>query len=324
MKIVRSSVFETNSSSTHALVVALNPDKDNYDLYDSLNHQYTFGREESRLVYHWDEKLAYTYYVLKSFSTSENRKDSLVSDEQLEAFKQTVTDIYDNLAKKEEIYDSDPTPLELFTLTDIAIDGSCSWDKPDELVVKMQDGSFKVIKALIKDVRIYIDREDNIMFRYYKNREQKSREPEDSEYEIVDASYKDIVKYKFSNKDVYVDHIEDFKDNGFIDKVLNSGKQYIKNFIFNSDSYITVGGDEYRGYNIKTIGFEYDYDSSKQYLVNEKGERCPERESFPDTDEGWDQWWQVRSRYPITRDDGGFYDKLAEYEKDHDVFLKGN
>ena len=56
--------------------------------------------------------------------------------------------------------------------------------------------------------------------------------------------------------------------------------------MFNRDSYITVGGDEYRGYNIKTIGFEYDYD--KDYEHTE------------------------------------FWNKIEEYEKDKDVFFKGN
>ena len=56
--------------------------------------------------------------------------------------------------------------------------------------------------------------------------------------------------------------------------------------LFNRDSYITIGGDEYRGYNIKTIGFEYDYGGMFE--------------------------------------DNEFEEKLREYEKDNDVFLKGN
>ena len=67
MKIVRKGCFETNSSSTHAIVVPKKCKKESINLYLSLDHNYGFGREESRLCNHWDEKLAYTYMVLKQF-----------------------------------------------------------------------------------------------------------------------------------------------------------------------------------------------------------------------------------------------------------------
>ena len=46
MKLIRKGTFETNSSSTHALVVPHKVDEENYDLYDSLDHNYCYGREE--------------------------------------------------------------------------------------------------------------------------------------------------------------------------------------------------------------------------------------------------------------------------------------
>ena len=91
-------------------------------------------------------------------------------------------------------------------------------------------------------------------------------------------------------------------------------------FLFNNGSYITVGGDEYRGYNIKTIGFEYDY--SGHYYVNNKGEKPPK--------EWFDKDGRIKGKYldkyyeEYNIDAGGFWDKLREYEKENDVFLKGN
>src|SRR5699024_8913887 len=82
-------------------------------------------------------------------------------------------------------------------------------------------------------------------------------------------------------------------------------------FIFNNKSYITVGGDEHRGYNIKTIGFEYDYD---EYYVNEKGERPP-KEWFDDNgcikNEYWDKYDE---EYSVKG--GDCWSKLKEYEKE--------
>ncbi|MGN0967032.1 MAG: hypothetical protein ACI4OP_05585, partial [Candidatus Coprovivens sp.] len=95
----------------------------------------------------------------------------------------------------------------------------------------------------------------------------------------------------------YVDHCEDFDANGFLGRILNDD-EYLKKFIFNNGSYITVGGDEYRGYNIKTIGFQYDYDNN---YINTGTEEHPHYE-----------------------DVGEFWDKLKEYEKNNDVYLKGN
>lgn len=60
MKKIRHGTFETNSSSTHAIVVPKNVKEEDYKLYDSLEHNYGFGREEYHLCNYWDEKLAKT------------------------------------------------------------------------------------------------------------------------------------------------------------------------------------------------------------------------------------------------------------------------
>ena len=113
-----------------------------------------------------------------------------------------------------------------------------------------------------------------------------------------------LFKYLKDNIDSYkisVDHCEDFREDGecreFIDKIYKDADFY-KRFLFSKDSYITVGGDEYRGYNIKTIGFEYDYDED---FINEGTKECPKYKEV-----------------------GEFWDKLDKYEETHDVYLKGN
>ena len=58
MRKIRYGIFETNSSSTHAIVIPKEVKEDGYDAYDSLDHDYGFGREECRLCDSWDEKLA--------------------------------------------------------------------------------------------------------------------------------------------------------------------------------------------------------------------------------------------------------------------------
>ena len=56
--------------------------------------------------------------------------------------------------------------------------------------------------------------------------------------------------------------------------------------------------------------------------MNEKGE-LPPKEWFDDRDcikdEYWDRYWDE-----YTLETGEFWNKLREYEKENDVFLKGN
>lgn len=247
MKTIRKNTFETNSSSTHAIVIPKNVKNDDYDLNDSLEHNYEFGREECRLCSDWDEKLAYTYLALKNFD----------NEEQIKKFKDNIKMIYNEICSSFNIY-SDFTLDEFFNYLDS-------------------------------------DREDGNIT------------GDDSFYVIMDEYGK------------YVDHSYELKDIGFIERILND-KEFLKRFIFNRKSYITIGGDEYRGYNIKTIGFEYDYDEC--YYVNEDGKRPP-KEWYDKNGIIKDKYWdKYREEYNIMA--GGFWDKLKEYEKDNDVYLKGN
>lgn len=207
MRRIRYGIFETNSSSTHAIVIPKEVKEDGYDTYDSLDHDYGFGREECRLCDNWDEKLAYAYMLLKDNDV-----------EELDAFKNQVIEVWEKLFGNK---DYTPNP---------------------------------------KDVFNYIDRDGS----------------------NGDLTGKDgflILKERYGN---YVDHAEGLDGTDFIER-LKTDDEFVKRFIFNRDSYITIGGDEYRGYNIKTIGFEYDYENEEDFI-----------------------------------------NKLKEYKKNNDVYLKGN
>lgn len=245
MKTIRCGSFETNSSSTHAIIVPKSVKEEDYSDYDSLDHDYGFGREECRLVDDWDEKLVYTYIML-----DDNKP--LISNDDMKKFEDTIMAIW-----KELEFQATPTPKDIF----------------------------KYLKSGRTDGNITGD----------------------------DDFY--IIKDRYGN---YVDHSGDI-DEEFLRRLIND-YEFVKRFIFNKKSYITIGGDEYRGYNIKTIGFEYDYD--EHYYVNNKGEKAP--------DYFFDKKGRIKEKYcdeyfeNYNIDAGGFYDKLNEYAKDNDVYLKGN
>lgn len=299
MKIIRDSVFETNSSSTHAIVIPHKVHDDNYSLNDSLNHEYQFERGAYTLVSEWDEKLAYVYYVLEDQFSWLKDKDSeeacsyrkvIVTENDLQIFRDKINRIYNKLKKKYKVYSHRGlTPDDIFNLIRVERVKSDNWS-----FIKEENKAEEIVnKTFSKDV---LERLESI----FPSCMSSSRYPDD----------------------VYVDHTEDFDTNGFIEKVLNADENFLKRFIFNKDSYITVGSDEYSGYYIKTIGFQYDYceEDFPQDNYNEAGEKCPDRDQFKD----FDEWWKVQENYPVIKDNGGFWDKLSEYEKDNDVFLKGN
>lgn len=207
MRKIRYGIFETNSSSTHAIVVPKEVKDDGYNAYDSLDHDYGFGREECRLCDSWDEKLAYAYMLLKDNNV-----------EELDIFKNQVIEVWEKLFGNK---DYTPTP---------------------------------------KDVFNYIDRDG-------------------SDGNLTGKDGFLILKGRYGN---YIDHACDLENKNILNRLIKD-KEFVKRFIFNRDSYITIGGDEYRGYNIKTIGFEYDYENEEDFI-----------------------------------------NKLKEYKKNNDVYLKGN
>ena len=207
MRKIRYGIFETNSSSTHAIVIPKEVKEDGYNAYDSLDHDYGFGREECRLCDNWDEKLAYAYMLLKDNNV-----------EELDIFKNQVIEVWEKLFGNK---DYTPTPKDVFNYID-------------------RDGSNGDLTG-----------EDGFL----------------------------ILKERYGN---YVDHACDLENKNILNRLIKD-KEFVKRFIFNKDSYITIGGDEYRGYNIKTIGFEYDYENEEDFI-----------------------------------------NKLKEYKKNNDVYLKGN
>lgn len=226
-------MFETNSSSTHSLVVPKKVKDENYELEDSLDHDYSFGREESRLVDSWDEKLAYIYITIKELNRWGNA-DYKITKSMLKTFKKRVNKLYQEVYNLVEYKPYDyPQPNDVFA----HIDGK------------------KELKT-------------NVI--------------------ILGKSY----------GEPYIDHVGEFKcQKDLLDKIFNDD-EFLKRLLFNKGAYITIGGDEYRGYNIKTIGFQYDYEED---YINHGTENNPQYE-----------------------DVGEFWDKLKKYEEDNDVFLKGN
>lgn len=259
MITIRKGSFETNSSSTHAIVIPKKSENEYY-LYDSLDHNYGFGREECRLIEHWDEKLAYIYIVLKDFKewNDDDRKIKITQDD-IDAFKQNVCKIFEDVLKEQK-YDKNFSPNP-------------------------------------KDVFDYIDRDGN-----------------DGDLTGDDSFV--VIAERYGN---FVDHCEDYDKNGFLEKVLHNN-DYLKKYLFDHNSYITIGGDEYRGYNLKTIGFEHDYDD--YYYVNKDGERPPKEWYNKDGKLKSEYWDEYDKEYNILA--GEFWDKLKDYKKDNDVFLKGN
>lgn len=245
MRKIRYGIFETNSSSTHAIVIPKEVKEDGYNAYDSLDHNYGFGREECRLCDNWDEKLAYAYMLLKDNNV-----------EELDTFKNQVIEVWEKLFGNK---DYTPTP---------------------------------------KDVFNYIDRDG-------------------SDGNLTGKDGFLILKERYGN---YIDHACDLENKNILNRLIKD-KEFVKRFIFNKNSYITIGGDEYRGYNIKTIGFEYDYDSKGHY-INENLEEPP-TDWFDKKGCVKDKYWdRYMKEYPYPNSD--FWKKLIEYKKDNDVYLKGN
>lgn len=196
MKTIRYGSFETNSSSTHAIVVPKKIDGEDWDYMDGLFHGYGFGRGiESRLVDNWDEKFAYAYIILKENGVR-------------------LKDIKKFVSRANQMFKSD------------------YYINPKSVASYMES-----------------DREDG---------------------NITGHDYTYMLKDKWDESyGKYVDHSKNVPSE-FIDKILHDD-EFLERFLFNKKSYITIGGDEYRGYNIKTIGFEDDYDC-KGHNVNENWE----------------------------------------------------
>lgn len=234
---IRKNLFETNSSSTHAVCVSRTMNDPDPSRFYSLGDRYCFGRCESQLVESWSEKLAYAYIVVHCLHNWDKVKKTRDTSNDLENFKNMAYEV----AKDYFIEPKDEFESHIgFT-------------------------------------------ESNFMRMF------------------------DTIEKMMEDYDAYVDHIEDFADNGFYEKLVTD-KEFIRRLVFDEDSYITVGGDEYRGYNIKTIGFQYDYDYSYNKDVKREFD-----------DENYYKWIDPADYYV-----GEFWDKVKKYRENFDVFFKGN
>lgn len=233
MKRIRKNLFETNSSSTHCVVVS----KENHASTEYMSLYsfggWCFGRCESQIVDCLADKIAYAYIVADDLS----RWKEIGMPDLKEKFLKNLYDV------AEKYYIKDPSEHDIY------------------------DGFLK----------------ENL----------------DKLIETIDKASKDY--------NAYVDHVEDFVDNGFAERLAND-PEFVERLIFDDDSYITCGGDEYRGYNIKTIGFEHDYDDSYN----------PEFERKYD-EENWPVYADPSEMYI-----GEFWDKVKKYREDFDVYFKGN
>ena len=224
MITLRHSLFETNSSSTHALVVP----KDEIFTYDldssswDWDYNYCFDRQDYRILQSWDQKLAYLYIVLLEIG---QYCDVVSPIPDLPKFKLEVSEMYFKLCRENdyELNEDDTLPEHIFRVIDF-LNGSKNEDEKEKLLSELPWQFEYVIQGGCVDVN---HPEPFIIFSDDDTRERKPC----------------------------------FE---FLKKCLDDPK-YLEKFLFNDKSYITIGGDEYRGYNLKTIGFEYDYDNEEEW-----------------------------------------------------------
>ena len=228
---IRSRLFETNSSSSHAIVVSLEKDYEITwsDLYSSWEeYNFEFGRETYRLLDNWDYKLAYIYIILLEIDSDPK---IIFPEVDLEKFKTKVNKIYNEIISK--------LPQR-------------AWSSNNEII---PDHIFQVLEFL--------------------NNRNLGKIPDTTipKFSFDTSLFEESLKHSWS---AYIDHTEYFMafDGGdrrysppcakLLEK-LQSDDEYLKLFLFSEDSYITIGGDEYRGYNLKTLGFEEDYREKKDW-----------------------------------------------------------
>lgn len=148
--------------------------------------------------------------------------------------------------------------------------------------------------------------EKRVIKLFYKvlNGERLLYEKETPEYAIK------MIKKVLNNS--YIDHGYAVPRE-FLDKCLTDD-DFLISFLFNIDeSYVAVGGDEYGGYYIKRLGFQYDYHDGGGAWVDKNGNEVEVDWEKDHATEGLDY-----------KDKGTFWDKLEEYKADHYVYLKGN
>lgn len=71
----------------------------------------------------------------------------------------------------------------------------------------------------------------------------------------------------FKNKFAYIDHIEETE--AFYKKITTDDSA-LERFIMAKNSFVYSGGDEYNGYYMPRVGFEYDYETQDEFMEKSK------------------------------------------------------
>ena len=226
----RNGIFETNSSSTHAIAVIKDKDIELDKIYDPWDeYDFEFGRETYRLLETWDYKLAYVYIVLLTIKDNPKLLSPKID---IDKFKSRVCTLFEiiKIENEGEYNNICITPEHIFKVLDF---------NNQKVLNKIPENEYLVLDLNPSEAQIF----DNVLKSKYN-------------------SYVDHVEYfEFS---IGNDRRASYPCVEFLEKLLNDD-DYLKVFLFSSESYITIGGDEYRGYNLKTVGFEYDYSEEKDW-----------------------------------------------------------
>lgn len=204
MKIIRNSMFETNSSSTHVLCLNKNI-KTDLEKYPNI----------------LPTDLHFIWYN---------------SDEEL---KERLSEI-----------EWEPDYGRFCDLESLILD---SWT----------DKLFYIYLSLEYDDKakdLFMERYNSFKeFIYSKDLEERDKEHFELLQKVFYLYINDEIEGKYSS----VDNKGDSTTAAL--KIIES-QEVFNNFIINEESYISLGGDEYRGYFIKRVGFSYDYDNIDEFI----------------------------------------------------------
>lgn len=260
MRKVRNNTFETNSSSTHAIVMCK----------DKINHKDNYISNSSKYIevdYDW-------------FEDEETKETVRLDSPSVRDTDETEYGIYFERTEYSEL--SNPIDKILFIYAML-----------DRLMPNARKVAFKknVIKSFnyIKDnnlSKIYDEDLDerflNKLFRmmddmlnekYYRGMYYLD-EIDKKNLDTEQDTFWSLGTRKKKTNDLKVELGGDFKDLDGIKTEFRKMLTYenTMNLIWNSNSYISLGGDEYHGFFIKRVGFEYDYNCEKDFKERVKQE----------------------------------------------------
>lgn len=236
MKIIRSGVFETNSSSAHSLV--LNKEYKTYeDSYEQWDH--IFGTTYKDI---WGY---YSYYRNTNGKIIYNKRKHEFN------FSRGEVRLYDDIIHK----------------TAFLI--SYYWYKTDDEIIK------HILEFVSKRAKIYLS---NFKDNHTRN---------DIEYikqlisYYVDKGFKRNTKGKY-DPDSWI--CSEFSDTSKLITKIVTNDELLDQFIFNSKSYISISGDEYKSAYLKLVGSELEYQEyyDNKYRESEESFEKRLKEVYPE------------------------------------------